>query len=94
MNMETNQQANEDMASAAAKTDLRADAPAAPAEDSAPDRFRRLNWDERVQRGDFVADEHQGFEPWVGPTGFRADSFVKPIYRLDGSRTIASEKSK
>jgi hypothetical protein len=43
--------------------------------------FRRLKMNELVGRGDFVADPHLGFKPWEGPTGFRADSFVKPIYR-------------
>ncbi len=46
-----------------------------------PRRFRRLKWNELVRRGDFVMDEHQGFEPWEGPGGFRADAFVKAIYR-------------
>jgi hypothetical protein len=46
-----------------------------------PKRFRRLKWNERVKRGDFVENGHQGFEPWEGPLGFRADSFVKTIYR-------------
>ena len=45
------------------------------------ERFRRLKWNELVTRGDFVEDRNQGFEPWAGPGGFRADSFVKPIYR-------------
>jgi hypothetical protein len=44
-------------------------------------RLRPLKWNERVCRGDFVADGKQGFEPWVGPSGFRADAFVKQIYR-------------
>jgi hypothetical protein len=43
--------------------------------------FRRLKMNELVGRGDFIADPHLGFKPWEGPTGFRADSFVKPIYR-------------
>jgi hypothetical protein len=47
----------------------------------APENFRLLKWNELVKRGDFVEDGHQGFEPWVGLSGFRADSFVKPIYR-------------
>lgn len=46
-----------------------------------PKRFRRLKWNELVRRGDFVMDGHQGFEPWEGPSGFRADAFVKTIYR-------------
>jgi len=46
-----------------------------------PKRFRRLKWNEVVNRGDFVEDEHRGLEPWEGLGGFQADSFVKPIYR-------------
>jgi hypothetical protein len=43
--------------------------------------FRRLKPNELVSHGDFVQDGHSGFEPWEGPGGFRADSFVKAIYR-------------
>lgn len=43
--------------------------------------FRRLKWNELVTRGDFVEDGHQGFALWEGPSGFRADAFVKPIFR-------------
>jgi hypothetical protein len=53
--------------------------PSAPA--IVPDELRRLKWNELVQRGDFVEDGREGFEPWVGPSGFRADAFVKQIYR-------------
>jgi hypothetical protein len=49
-----------------------------------PQNFRRLAWDELVRQGDFVEDGHQGFEPWEGPSGFRADAFVKTIYRRQG----------
>jgi hypothetical protein len=57
--------------------------PAAPSLErvAVPKRLRRLKRNELVTRGDFVADEQRGFEPWEGPSGFRADSFVKPIYR-------------
>ena len=58
---------------------------AAPAEPTAPvgapKHFRRLKPGEVVNRGDFVANEHRGLEPWEGPGGFRAGAFVKPIYR-------------
>ena len=47
----------------------------------APKRLRRLKWNELVRRGDFVEDGRRGFEPWDGPAGFRADAFVKNIYR-------------
>jgi hypothetical protein len=43
--------------------------------------FRRLKWDELVVSGDFIANGNQGFEAWEGPGGFRADTFLKPIYR-------------
>jgi hypothetical protein len=46
-----------------------------------PGGMRRLKWNEVVSRGDFVSDGRQGFELWEGPGGFRADSFVKVIYR-------------
>jgi hypothetical protein len=43
--------------------------------------FRRLKWHELVVTGDFIVNEKRGFEPWEGPSGFRADAFLKPIYR-------------
>lgn len=43
--------------------------------------FRRLKWNEVVRRGDFVANGRRALEPWEGPGGFRADAFVKTIYR-------------
>ena len=46
-----------------------------------PQRLRRLRWDEVVGRGDFVANERRGFDLWDGPTGFRADAYVRQIYR-------------
>lgn len=49
-------------------------------------QYRPLLNHERVQRGDFVADGRQGFEPWAGPAGFRADAYVKQIYRVAGRR--------
>lgn len=47
----------------------------------APGELRLLKWHERVQRGDFVQAGSQGFKPWEGPSGFRADAFVEQIYR-------------
>jgi hypothetical protein len=55
--------------------------------------FRPLKSDELVQRGDFVEDGRHGFEPWDGPGGFRADSFVKRIYRRQGRPMDASGHS-
>jgi hypothetical protein len=43
--------------------------------------FRRLSWDEVVCHGDYVADEQSGLKLWEGLSGFRASSFVQPIYR-------------
>jgi hypothetical protein len=57
-----------------------------------PKRLRRLKRNELVTRGDFVADERRGFEAWDGPSGFRADSFVKPIFRRDRSGSTATEE--
>ena len=62
-----------------------------------PERFRRLKWNEVVCRGDFVADERLGLELWEGPGGFRADTFVKPIYRrkeIGRFRPTTTRKSK
>jgi hypothetical protein len=68
--------------------------PAAFAKTRVPKGLRRLNSNELVSPGDFVRNEHQGIDPWEGPSGFRADSFVKPIYRLDGNRVATSKKGK
>jgi hypothetical protein len=46
-----------------------------------PKRLRRLKWNELVCIGDFVENGPQEFAPWEGPGGFRADAFVKTIYR-------------
>ena len=53
-----------------------------------PKRFRLLKWNERVCLGDFVADENQQLKPWEGPSGFQADSFVKPIYRSNATSKL------
>lgn len=54
--------------------------------------LRLLKWNERVRRGDFVADGRRGFEPWDGPGGFRADAFVKQIYRRLGRRPAGAKR--
>ena len=64
---------------------------------SVPERFRRLKRNELVCPGDFVADGHEGLEPWEGPGGFRADAFVKLIYRrkeTERVRPTTTPKSK
>jgi hypothetical protein len=43
--------------------------------------LRPLRWNELVRPGDFVEAGRNSFEPWVGPSGFRADAFIKKIYR-------------
>ena len=55
--------------------------------------LRPLKWNELVRRGDFVSDGNEGFEPWVGPGGFRADAFVKQIYRQLRRRQAGAKKS-
>jgi hypothetical protein len=55
--------------------------------------FRRLKRGEVVIHGDWVANEQLGFEPWAGPGGFRADTFVSPIYRKKGQRPAGARKS-
>jgi len=59
-----------------------------------PEHFRRLKSNEVVCHGDLVADERLGLEPWEGPGGFRADTFVKPIYRRNKSRLTTTKKLK
>jgi hypothetical protein len=76
----------------AAKPTHRTGEPEAPASTSVLERFRRLKWNELVRLGDFVADEHRGFEPWEGPGGFRADAFVKPTYRRQERRPSGAKK--
>jgi hypothetical protein len=55
--------------------------------------LRPLKWNERVCRGDFVEDGRAGFEPWVGPSGFRADAFVKQIYRRLKHQSAGTKKA-
>jgi len=43
--------------------------------------LRLLKGDELVLHGDFIANGNNDFEPWEGPGGFRADAFLKPVYR-------------
>jgi hypothetical protein len=63
-------------------------------ETGVPKGMRRLKWNELVHVGDFVADERRGIETWEGPSGFRADSFEKAIYRQNESLAPATKKSK
>ena len=58
-----------------------------------PKSLRLLKWHERVRRGDFVEAGNHGVETWVGPSGFRADAFVKQIYRRLGRQPAAARKA-
>ena len=60
------------------------------------EKLRPLEWNELPRRGDFVEDGRKGFEPWTGPTGFRADTFVKQIFRRFKPKpsAVAAEPSK
>jgi hypothetical protein len=55
----------------------------APSNVNTPRSFRQLNGSELVRRGDFVMDDVQVLQPWDGPNGFRADAYVKPVYRSE-----------
>lgn len=67
--------------------------PATASKTSGSEKFRRLNWNEQVRRGDFVEDGKQGFELWAGMVGFRADTFVKTIYRRKKISSAAAKAS-
>ena len=56
-------------------------------------RFRRLKSNELVTVGDFVSVKENEFEPWDGPRGFQAGSFVQPIYREQTVRSRPAKKS-
>jgi len=80
-NIETAKKVGGHRAGSLAMKSPRTDISKAPAAAHGSKHFRRLKWDELVVIGDFVVNEQQRFEPWEGPSGFRADAFVKPIYR-------------
>ena len=63
-----------------------------PAVTAAAKTFRPLKWNELVKRGDYVEDGNHGFEPWVGPAGFRADAFIKQIYCKQSRAPVVAEK--
>jgi hypothetical protein len=54
--------------------------------------LRLLKWNEIVRAGDFVDSGRQCLEPWVGPGGFRADSFENQIYRRQEPRSNGAKK--
>jgi hypothetical protein len=82
----------ERVVSGAAKPTHRTGDPEAPAGNGVPDRFRRLKWNELVRHGDFVANEGRALEPLEGPNGFRADAYVKPIYRRQERQLTGAKK--
>jgi hypothetical protein len=99
LNMKLTRKICEDLASGATKTTQRVNKPETSAKAGVAKRFRRLKWNELVSPGDFVADEHRGFEPWEGPSGFLANAFVKPIYQagrkpFDRNQTIKMNRSR
>ena len=55
--------------------------------------FRPLRWNELVKRGDFIMNRDQGFELWEGPAGFRADAFIKTIYRRLTRQALTAKKA-
>jgi hypothetical protein len=77
-----------------AKPAHRTGKPEAPGNTGVLERFRRLKWDELVRHGDFVANEGRKLELWEGPNGFRADAYVKPIYRRQERRLAGARKVK
>ncbi|MBI5386956.1 MAG: hypothetical protein HZA90_19970 [Verrucomicrobia bacterium] len=92
LNMASTKRHSEEMANGATHSAQQMEKAKASVKAGVPKRVRRLKWNEVVCRGDFVANEHQGFKPWEGPSGFRADAFVKPIYRRDRSRLAATKE--
>lgn len=92
LNIQLTEKNSEGLLTCASEPTQRTGESAAPAKAGIPKRFRRLKWNELVSHGDFVADEHRGFEPWEGPGGFRADAFVKPIYRRQERRPTGAKK--
>jgi len=77
----------------AAKPTQRTGEPETPMETGVLEHFRRLKWNELVRHGDFVENEGRRLEPWEGPNGFRADAYVKPIYRRRECRLIGAKKA-
>jgi len=59
-----------------------------------PKDFRRLKWNEVVSSGDFIANAQQGFDLWEGPSGFRASTFLNPIYRKQPAQTAGIKRSR
>jgi hypothetical protein len=60
----------------------------------APEMFRPLKWNELAKRGDYVKDGNDGYELWVGPSGFHAGTFHKQIYRRLSPRPATDTPAK
>jgi hypothetical protein len=58
-----------------------------------PNRVRALKSNELVTTSDFILNQNKKLEPWEGPSGFQADSFIKPIDREDECRVSANQKN-
>ena len=82
----------EDLSGGAGKAASRATPSRASAQTGVRKKLRRLKWNEVVTRGDFVHDERNTLALWEGPTGFRADAFVKPIYRRGKAPAVMTKK--
>jgi hypothetical protein len=65
----------------------------APTTTNGLERFRLLKRNELVRQGDFVSNEDRSLEPWEGPNGFRADAYVKPIYRRQERRPNGAKQA-
>ncbi len=76
------------MVTCAPKPTPQANETSTPVGASIPKGFRRLKWNEMVNRGDFVANPNRRLEKLDGLTGFRAGSFVQPIYRATKGRRL------
>lgn len=79
--------------SAASKSAQSTGEPEALSGNGVRERFRRLKWNELVRQGDFVANGNRRLELWEGPGGFRADAFVKPIFRRRARRLTGTKKA-
>ncbi|HVY70638.1 MAG TPA: hypothetical protein VHH73_11970 [Verrucomicrobiae bacterium] len=54
-------------------------------------RLRRLRPNELVCRNDYVSDGCGGFALLSGLSGFRADAFVRAIYRREGCLALVKK---
>ena len=76
------------------KASPRRSKPKAPPAETHYRGYRRLDWDEVVYHGDYIADENRGLKLWEGLSGFRASSFVQPIYRKMGAEPTEPSPNK